>query len=378
MIDDAPASVLVVDDTPANLEILTHMLKGLGHRPRPVPTGAMALRAAEHETPDLVLMDINMPEMDGFETCQRLKAEARTREVPVLFISARSDTYDKIQAFQSGGVDYITKPFDLDEVTARIKTHLELSRLQKALSRQYKELKQLEEMRDNLVHMVVHDMRSPLSVIKMALAMLSENAEVLDEESQLDLEAASNCSQKLMVMVNNLLDLSRLESGNMPLKLAETRVCALVDDAVASLRTFAAEHNLVVEHRCGDEATVTCDAGLVQRVVVNLASNAIKFTPEGRSIKVSTETLADGSCWICVDDEGPGIAPEYHAHVFEKFGQCSETEQKQPSTGLGLTFCRLAIEAHGGEMGLDSTPGEGSSFWFSLPGNQQHIESEVH
>ena len=360
------SSVLVVDDTPANLEILTQMLKDRGHRPRPVPSGALALRAAEHEAPDLVLMDINMPEMDGFETCLRLKANETLAKVPVLFISARSDTFDKIQAFRSGGVDYITKPFDLDEVTARVETHLELARLQRELNEQYDELKKLERLRDNLVHMVVHDMRSPLSVIKMALTVLRENTrDLLDMESQLDLEAACSCSDKILVMVNNLLDLSRLESGSMPVNYGQVSVNELVQETVDSLKAITADHVFSVEYT-SEGSVVNCDYGLIQRVLVNLINNAIKFTPDKRKITVICATEEE-AVRICVDDEGWGISREFHEQIFEKFGQVSDTGQKQPSTGLGLTYCKLAVESHGGQIGLESSPGDGSSFWFTLP-----------
>jgi signal transduction histidine kinase len=366
MSEQNQSSVLIVDDTPANLEILTQMLKDRGHRPRPVPSGALALRAAEHEAPDLVLMDINMPEMDGFETCQKLKAQASLSEVPVLFISARSDTYDKLQAFRSGGVDYITKPFDLDEVTARIETHLELARLQRDLKVQYGELTKLEQLRDNLVHMVVHDMRSPLSVIKMALSVLQDrDDDGLDEESKLDLEAATSCSDKLLVMVNNLLDLSRLESGSMPLNKRRVSIDSLVHDAMESIKTIAVDHILEVHHEAG-ATEVHCDVDLVHRVLINLINNAIKFTPDGKEIRVFT-SLEGAFLRVQVEDEGPGIDPEFHERIFEKFGQVSKAGQRQPSTGLGLTFCKLAIESHGGQIGLDSRPGAGSSFWFTIP-----------
>ncbi|MEM7363547.1 MAG: hybrid sensor histidine kinase/response regulator [Pseudomonadota bacterium] len=368
------SSVLVVDDTPANLEILTQMLRDRGHRPRPVPSGALALRAAEHEPPDLVLMDINMPEMDGFETCQRLKSQDALSEVPVLFISARSDTYDKVQAFRSGGVDYITKPFDLDEVTARVETHLELARLQRELRYQYGELRKLEELRDNLVHMVVHDMRSPLSVIKMALSVLQDKRDVLDEESQLDLQAASSCSDKLLVMVNNLLDLSRLESGNMPLHRQAINVSELIAEVAKSLEVVASDHALLVQP-VDAGLGIFCDNDLIQRVAVNLISNALKFTPEGKRITVSCVGQDDG-VRIAVADEGPGIEPEFHDRVFEKFGQASRARGGQPSTGLGLTFCKLAVESHGGKIGLESKPGEGSTFWFWLP--DEASEGQVH
>src|SRR3989339_730306 len=161
--------ILVVDDTPANLQLLTGMLKERGYRVRPVPSGKLAIQAARSQTPDLILLDVNMPEMNGYEVCEQFKADAALREIPVLFISALGETMDKMKAFAVGGVDYVTKPFQFEEVDARVQTHLKLRRLQIEQERQnrqlresYDQLKKLEELQDNLTHMIIHDMRSPL------------------------------------------------------------------------------------------------------------------------------------------------------------------------------------------------------------------------
>ncbi len=367
-----PSSILVVDDTPANLEILTQMLKEQGHRPRPVPSGALAIRAAEYEIPDLILLDINMPEMDGFETCRRFKSSAVLREVPVMFISARSESFDKVQAFRAGGVDYITKPFDIDEVSARIETHLKIHQLQTALEHQYNDLKKLEEMRDSLVHMVVHDMRSPLSVIKMAIHVIRSRAEKdLDEESIQDLAAAAECSDTLMLMVNNLLDVSRLESGSLSVDEGTFSVGDVVGRVADQFRPLTQERTFEVA--ISDTLPMcTGDAQMIERVVANLVGNALKFTQVDEKIRIEASE-ADGSICVVVSDEGTGIAEEYHEMIFEKFGQVSESKVRQPSTGLGLSFCKLAVEAHGGKIEVQSRPGGGSRFSFSLPVGSSRI-----
>lgn len=369
--DSSPSSILVVDDTPANLEILTQMLKEKGHRPRPVPSGALAIRAAEYEPPDLILLDINMPEMDGFETCRRFKNSEQLKEIPVMFISARSETFDKIQAFRAGGVDYITKPFDIDEVSARIETHLKIRQLQTALESQYKELKQLEEMRDSLVHMVVHDMRSPLSVIKMALHIVHSRAEnSLDEESLQDLQAAAECSDTLMVMVNNLLDVSRLEAGSVNIGDDIFIIEEVVNKVVEQFKLLTQKIVLDVSV---SPTIPACqgDAQMIERVVANLLGNAIKFTQAGQKISIGACKEGD-LVVISVVDEGPGIAEEFQDKIFEKFGQVSQSKERSPSTGLGLSFCKLAVEAHGGQIQVESELGKGSRFWFSLPTVSSH------
>ena len=184
------ASVLVVDDTIENLRLLSDLLGEQGYEVRAVTNGRQALQAVEHDPPDLILLDINMPEMDGYEVCRRLRATERSKDVPVIFLTALTDTADKVRAFDAGGVDYVTKPFQFEEVLARVKTHVALRRAQAALADSYKRLRALEQLRDDLVHMVVHDMRSPLTALLIDLRLLKGPAAALGEVSREGLQAA--------------------------------------------------------------------------------------------------------------------------------------------------------------------------------------------
>ena len=364
MTDRNPYSVLVVDDTPANLEILTKMLQERGHRPRPVPSGGLAVRAAEHEAPDLILMDINMPELNGFDTCRILKENAALADVPVLFISARTDTFDKLEAFKAGGVDYITKPFDIEEVTARVEMHLEKHGLQKALREKHEQLMELESLRDGLVHMVVHDMRSPLAVISMALDLLAEDLDgQMSDESLEDLESARASTTRLMTMINNLLDVSRLESGNMPIHRQNCDLGKLTQKTILDFGVLARE--LDVEEEIQDPGPIAgCDSDLIQRVMSNLLSNAFKYAEK----KVTVRCLEDDEhiAWS-VEDDGAGIPEDDHQAIFDKFRQARNQDRRTPGSGLGLAFCKQVIEAHGGELAVSSQEGSGSQFIFRLP-----------
>ena len=166
------ASVLVVDDGIDNLRLLSDLLGEHGYEVRAVTTGRQALQAVEHDPPDLILLDITMPEMNGYEVCQRLKAKDRSKDVPVIFLTSLTDTADKVRAFDAGGVDYVTKPFQFDEVLARVKTHVALRRAQADLADSYTRLRALEQLRDDLVRMVVHDMGSPLQALRINLLLL--------------------------------------------------------------------------------------------------------------------------------------------------------------------------------------------------------------
>ncbi|OGV95276.1 MAG: hypothetical protein A3K19_34015 [Lentisphaerae bacterium RIFOXYB12_FULL_65_16] len=367
-------NILVVDDTPANLHLLTGMLKERGYRVRPVPSGKLAIQAARSQTPDLILLDVNMPEMNGYEVCEQFKADAALREIPVLFISALGETMDKMKAFAVGGVDYVTKPFQFEEVDARVQTHLKLRRLQIEQERQnrqlresYDQLKKLEELQDNLTHMIIHDMRSPLIGIAGYLGILDMDAgkKLGDSELAMLRDARSN-GLVLVGMVNSLLDVSRLEQGQMPLKVTTSDMDVLIQNALNSLGSLTRQVSLVYQKQ-SPPVMVDCDADLITRVIANLVGNAIKFTPEGSKVAISMERNGDGAK-LCVADTGSGIPREYHEKIFEKFGQVEARQQrKMYSTGLGLTFCKLAVDAHGGKIGVESEVDRGSTFWFTLP-----------
>lgn len=359
----SPGSILVVDDTPANLQLLTGMLKARGYRVKPAPNGELALRGARAAPPDLILLDITMPGMDGFEVCARLKADERLRDIPVLFISALHDTDDKVRAFQAGGVDYVTKPFQLEEVEARVRTHLEIRRQKRELDANFAKLRELETMRDSLIHMIAHDMKSPLTVIQLALELIAPSIKEADPESATTLRDARVSATTIVEMIEQMLDISRMEAGAMVLKLAPGDVGQTVSRAVESQRVLAGHRGLTFA--ATGAVVADFDANLLRRVIGNLVGNAIKFTEADGEIRVSA-VCKDGFARVEVADNGRGISPEHHAKIFEKFGQV-EGHGARTGTGLGLTFARMAIEAHGGKIGVVSAPGKGSTFWFTLP-----------
>lgn len=357
------ANLLIVDDSPANLQLLAGMLKQHGFKVRPVPSGELALQAARQEHPDLILLDINMPEMNGYEVCEHLKADPALKAIPVIFISALDDVIDKVKAFTVGGVDYVVKPFQFLEVEARVNTHLTLRRQERQLEETIKELKELERLRDSLVHMVVHDMRSPIAAIRMALEMLRETPP-LDAATNLKmLQLAYRAAEGLNEMATQLLDVSRLEASQMPIKKEKHDLTKTLRASMESLTALAGQRRLHLDAR--GSIVVGYDQDLIGRVVANLLTNAFKFTPQDGEIKLNVSRQGD-LARVTVTDSGQGIAPEYHRKIFEKFGQ-ADVLHKRIGTGLGLAFCRLAVEAHGGRIGVESEVGRGSTFWFTLP-----------
>lgn len=354
------ADILVVDDTPENLKLLAGLLKSYGHKVRPVSDSDLALRAAQIAPPDLILLDIHMPGISGYEVCRRLKADKALKEIPVVFISALNEMNDKVKAFQSGGLDYITKPFHAEEVIARVNVHLELRRQKRQLQKSYDQLRKMESLRDSLVHMVVHDMRTPVTVIHGALDLLKEK---VDESSEHLAQLAFANVERLSEMVSQLLDVSRLEEGKMPVDMAPCSLESVAKEAIGPLQILYPDCTLELEGP--PDLRVMCDSGLIRRVLGNLLGNALKFSPPGGKVRVAL-TREDGGAKVAVIDNGPGIPAQFHHRVFEKFAQVDGSKKKL-GTGLGLAFCKLAVEAHGGRIGVKSEAGHGSTFWFTLP-----------
>ena len=358
-------SVLVVDDTIDNLRLLSDILDHRGYEVRAVTSGAQALLAAAADPPDLILLDITMPDMDGYEVCRRLKAQPASRDVPVIFLTALNETADKVKGFDIGGVDYVTKPFQVEEVLARVQTHVALRQAQVALAESNTHLRALEQLRDDMVQMIVHDMRSPLTALLLRLRFLGSPPATLSEQQAEDLRAAIQSAQALTRMTDDLLDVSRLEEGRMPVERSVWDLTRMARDVCAALAAMDRDRSIDVESTAAIEAT--CDGGLVRRIMENLVSNGIRHTPAGSRLRVCIAS-ADGRVRVAVHDEGDGVPQEARARIFEKFGTLETRHERiYPSFGVGLAFCKLAVEAQGGTIGLDSREPIGSTFWFELP-----------
>ena len=357
-----PSSILIVDDTVENLRVLSGMLAMRGFDVRPVTSGPEALQVVAHEPPDLVLLDVMMPEMSGFEVCTKLRENEDWKEIPVIFLTALTDVADKVKGFAAGGTDYITKPFQIEEVLARVDNQLALRQARRQLAESLAQLRGLERLRDDLVHMIVHDMRSPLSVLIGRLELLKTH---VAGPPQRTLDAALRSAVGLNRMADTLLDVSRLEQGQMPVNRAVWDLVKLTDEVRHALVSMDPKRVIDLDSR--GPVMVACDAGLVRRVIENLVSNGIKHTPDGSHLQIQVKALP-GRARIAVQDEGDGVPPEARQRIFQKFGALeARKERSYHSAGLGLAFCKLAVQAHGGAIGVDSVEPHGSLFWVELP-----------
>ncbi len=360
------ANILVVDDTIENLRLLSTILAERGHEVRPVTGGRLALQAAQSFPPEVILLDVSMPEMNGFEVCAQLKQMESVRDVPVIFLTALTDTADKVRAFAAGGADYITKPFQVEEVLARVDAHVALGRSRALLQTSFDRLRAMERLRDDMVHMIVHDIRSPLGALMMLLDHVLEDAGAsMGERSAESLQTAVHAATSVNGLVNDLLDVSRLEENKLPLDLRTVDVLQICRDAIDLIRPLDRSRHL--ELATADPVETRCDRKLVQRVVENLVGNAIKHTPAAGHIWVGI-SRAGSMVRVEVRDDGRGVPPAARQKIFDRYtALAARSDDKYHSAGLGLTFCRMAVEAHGGRIGVDGAEPQGSLFWFELP-----------
>ena len=376
---DRKPILLVVDDVESNIDILLNAL-GEDYAIRVATNGVNALDSVKRVRPDLILLDVMMPGMDGFEACRRLKDDPTTQDIPVIFVTALNETMHKIKGFSVGGVDYVTKPFQFEEVRARVDAHLELHRQKGELCRQklelsrqkcelqqsYDKLRETETQRDGLVHMIAHDMRSPLFAILGNLEMAE--MEHLPKDATVCIDSALSAAGMIIEMISTLLDVSKMEAGQMTLEFSAVDMRNLVMETIRMVEPLRGQRKLAIKSPDEIEAVVG-DTHLIRRVLQNLIGNALKFTDKDKGIiTVCIEITAKDKMRVSVVDNGNGILLEHRGKVFDKFYQIAAHKQsKGHSTGLGLAFCKLAVEAHGGEIGLESDMEMGSTFWFELP-----------
>jgi signal transduction histidine kinase len=371
----ARARIMIVDDHPENLKLLKRMLQECGWGVLAFPDGAMALKAAGRQPPDLVLLDITMPGLDGYQVCRQLKENPATRSVPVIFLSSLNAAEDKVKAFQNGGEDFITKPFHFEEVKARVDAHLKIHRYRleleaknRALEDSYRDLRELASMRDTLVHMVVHDMRNLLQtviVVQQVVGRMPPDQFAL--EGPRVLQDAISSTFLLREMVSTVLDLSKMEAGAMEL---QAKPCDLRDVARSALEPMRMlqDQGVLVLDLPPEPLPAVCDPPMAGRIILNLVANAVKFTPPlPGAVRISLG-ITDAGIRVAVRDQGPGIAPEFQERIFERYNQGpGPGAERHQSTGLGLAFAKMAVEAHGGSIGVESALGSGCTFWFILP-----------
>jgi two-component system sensor histidine kinase/response regulator len=365
----AGAKVLVVDDDRVNLRILRGILEKAGYAIAEAGSGEEALTLCDTFQPDLVLLDVILPGMDGFATCRELQQRHRKAAPPVIFITAKNDADDIVEGLTAGGVDYVPKPFRQNEVLARILTHLQLRRLMAEQRALVAQLSRANEAKNKFLGMAAHDLRNPLASIRGLAEFMRDGVVGALNAEQLDLiNTMHTASQSMLDLVNDLLDVATIEAGELRVALAPAALAELVEKSIAVANMEAAKKKTrIVLAASAAGPVLPLDAAKMRQVVDNLLSNAVKYSPPGSTVTVALHH-GGGQCGFAVRDQGPGIPESERDRLFKDFGRLSvKPTGGEKSTGLGLAICRKIVEAHGGGITAENQPGGGCEFRVTLP-----------
>ena len=374
---ERPATILVVDDDERNVRLVDSMLKPSGYSIVHAYDGQEALRRVESGATDLMVLDVMMPDLSGFELCAMLRARHATRLMPILMVTALHALEDKVKGLELGADDFLTKPINRAELLAKVKSLLRVKALQDEVEAQRleleaknRELLTIQRFKESMTQMVVHDLKNPLAGLMGNIQLMQMQRAQMPPGRQEELMQRSLDSGRAMArMIQNILEVAKLEEQKMPLRRQAVSIAEVAAEQSADLMSLSARDGIRLECDVpADLAPVDADRALVSRILANLLSNAFKHTPSGGSIVVAAREKGEEIA-VSVRDDGEGIPSDLLPYIFEKFvaGESEDRRRQSYDSGLGLTFCRLAVECHGGRIGVESRPGEGTTVTFHLP-----------
>lgn len=358
----APARILVVDDQETNVQVLGNMLGQLGFEIVPVTCGEDALKRLAARPADLVLLDVLMPGLDGFEVCRRIRAQPTLAEIPIIFLSAADDKSFIVRALEAGGVDYVTKPFNQAELVSRVRTHL-------ALKQARDRLHNLAEDKDELLGILAHDLKNHLGGMQMSAQLLHDRASQLADNRLLKISSnILHASDQMFSFVKEFLANAAADRG-LTIRLAPVSLTDAASSAVQRYAEAARRKTLTIHERYpADFPLVLADHAALDQVIDNLVSNAVKFSPAGKSIWLEIGAAGDRRAECRVRDEGPGCDEFDLANMFTRYRRLSARPTAgEPSTGLGLSIAKRHVDTMNGELGCESEQGRGATFVLHLP-----------
>lgn len=418
--------ILIVDDTPDNLRLLSSLLTEHGYKVRTVLDGALALRSVQLKPPDLILLDIMMPVLNGYEVCAKLKADSQTCTIPVIFLSAREETIDKVEAFKVGGADYITKPFQIQEVVARIENQLQISRLQQQLQERNQQLEReiqdrvaaqnaletwnqqleqrveqrtielqqrnqqlvclqerlekalaqehtLNELKSQLITTISHEFRTPLSSITMAAELLrAAIPESFSSQYSRYLQITRDCIHRITQVIDDTVFLARSDSGDIECNPTLIDLPGFCQTLIQSwhLPPNSPHHLVFAGDEMGDHRLHECTADpvLLNQILGHLLTNAMRYSPKGGVVQLSLSYTPEAAL-LQVQDWGIGIPEAEQQKIFDRFYRAKNacSIPGTPGVGLGLAVVKRLVELHHGTITVSSSPGQGTTFTVSLP-----------
>ena len=393
------ATILVVDDNPVNLKLLNHTLSSAGYKVKIEVNGLNVIPQVKTSIPDLIVLDIMLPDLSGFEICKQLQADPLTRSIPIIFITALADTVDKVKGLSLGAVDYITKPFQKEELLARVRTHLHLKRLIKSLEIQNQELRQLTQQNEDLEHRVAertaelkqalekekelnqlksrfitiasHEFRTPLAIIASSSGILQKFSDRLNEErKQEHLQTIQHTIKHITQILDDVLMINRAEADKIELHLEAADIVDFCHHLQSAIAESNNQHTINFSVDLGQETItnsliIQFDKKLLQQIITNLLNNAIKYSPNHNLVKFSL-TKADDKIIFKISDHGIGIPEADQDNLFASFHRGSNVGNIA-GTGLGLSIVKKCVDLHQGEINIDSQIGKGTTVTITIP-----------
>lgn len=347
------ATVLIVDDEPDNFDVIEILLAREGYQFKYASNGTDAMDQLPEIQPDVILLDVMMPGLDGMEVCRQIKSSAEWHHVPIIMVTALNSKEDLARCLDAGADDFVGKPMNGLELRARVRSLLRVKH-------QYDDLKLSLQLREDMVNMIVHDLRNPLSSIVLACDILRLTGPT--EKQQKRIDQIMIAGHQLQSLIDSLLIMAKLESGRVELNKVEVDLRQIILAAVADFEPISTQKKIqLVGNLPEASGFVLLDAPIFRRVLDNLVANAIKFSPGGTQVTVQAEYLPNSGARIQVIDGGPGVSEELRQRIFEKF-EVGTLLQGVAQTGLGLAFCKMAIEAHNGKISVENNTPRGAIF----------------
>ena len=368
-IDHSDYKILIVDDVVSNVLLLKVLLKNEKFKTVTASDGLEAIQQAEKELPDLILLDVMMPQMDGFETAMHLKNNPTTAGIPIIFLTALNSTQDIVKGFQAGANDFITKPFNKEELLVRVNHQISLVAAKKLILERTEELRKTIVGRDKLYSVIAHDLRSPLASIKMVLNMmvLGVSEDVIGKEMYQMLQMVNRSTEDVFSLLDNLLKWTKSQIGKLNVVYQDFRIDEVVEGVLDIFSLVSKSKNIQLVNDSIDTVTVHADVDMVKTILRNLLSNALKFSYEGSQIIIGSQMETD-KVIVSVKDSGKGMSAEDKEKLlktethFSRYGTNNEE-----GSGLGLLLCQDFAIKNGGDLWFESEEGKGSTFFFSIP-----------
>jgi signal transduction histidine kinase len=364
-------TILVVDDNSDARASLIDLLSLEGFAIIQASDGTSALEMIATMAPDLVLMDVVMPGMDGIETLRSIRQNPSTAELPVIMLTVLDKPIDMVQGIEMGATDYLTKPPQFEVLVAKVRTQLHLKRLQDQRRLDLIALQELNALKDKFLRIAAHDLKNPLNNITMGAEILSMSADSLQQISPELVDVVETISSSAALMnsiINDFLDFQAIQNGRLELNVRPIQIDQVIRSVLRQFKSYAENKQIAVHVELAENIPQTmADENRLMQVANNLIGNALKFSRKGSAITVRT-WAGEGRIHFEVEDQGPGIPPEEIPMLFQEFSRLrNRPTGTETSSGLGLSIARHLVELHGGQIGVESQVGVGSVFWFEIP-----------